>query len=53
MNVIDLYPMIPQEGGVMVIKRLMEAYGLKEIDGVKKGIIIALARFVMTDNYFH
>lgn len=53
MDVTDLYTMIPQEGGVMAIKRLMEACGLKEIDGVKKGIILALARFVMTNNYFH
>ena len=51
MDVTDLYTMIPQEGGVIAIKRLMEACGLKEIDGVKKGIILALARFVMTNNY--
>ena len=36
MNVTDLYTMIPQEGGVTVIKNLIEACGLKQIDGVKK-----------------
>ena len=42
MDVTDLYTMIPQEGGVTTIKRLMKACGLEEIDGVKKGIILAL-----------
>ena len=36
MNVTDLYKMIPQEGGVTAIKNLIEACGLKQIDGVKK-----------------
>ena len=53
MDVTDLYTMIPQEGGITAIKKLMEAAGLKQIDGVKKGIILALARFVMTNNYFY
>ncbi|CAM4816277.1 unnamed protein product, partial [Rotaria magnacalcarata] len=53
MDVTDLYTMIPQEGGVTTIKRLIEASGLKQIDGVKKEIILALARFVMTNNYFY
>ncbi|CAF1476775.1 unnamed protein product, partial [Rotaria sordida] len=38
MDVTDLYTMIPQEGGVTAIKKLMEASGLKQIDGVKKEI---------------
>ena len=53
MDVTDLYTMIPQEGGVTAIKRLIETSGLKQIDGVKKEIILALARFVMTNNYFY
>ena len=52
MDVTDLYTMIPQEGGVTAIKRLMEACGLKQIDGVERGIILILTRFVMTNNYF-
>jgi len=53
MDVTDLYTMIPQEGGITAIKRLIEASGLKQIDGVKKEILLALARFVMTNNYFY
>lgn len=53
MDVNDLYTMIPQEGGIKAIKKLIEASGLKQIDGVKKEIILALARFVMTNNYFY
>ena len=45
--------MIPQEGGIKAIKKLIEAFGLKQVDGVKKEIILALARFVMTNNYFY
>ncbi|CAF2107506.1 unnamed protein product [Rotaria magnacalcarata] len=36
MDITDLYTMIPQEGGVTAIKRLIEASDLKQIDGVKK-----------------
>lgn len=53
MDVTDLYTMIPQEGGITALKRLIEASGLKQIDGVKKEMILALARFVMTNNYFY
>ena len=53
MDVTDLYTMIPQERGIRALKRLVEAFGLKLIDGVAKGIILALARFVMTNNYFY
>ncbi|CAF1571856.1 unnamed protein product, partial [Adineta steineri] len=53
MDVTDLYTMIPQEGGVTAIKRLMETSNLKQIDGVKKEITLALTRFVMTNNYFY
>jgi hypothetical protein len=53
MDVTDLYTMIPQEGGVTAIKRLLEASNLKQIDGVKKEIILALTRFVTTNNYFY
>ncbi len=53
MDVTDLYTMIPQEGGVTAIKKLIEACGLKQIDGVKKEIILALTRFVITNNYFY
>ena len=52
-DVTDLYTMIPQEGGIKAIKNLMEISGLKQIDGVKREIILALARFVMTNNYFY
>lgn len=53
MDVTDLYTMIPQEGEVTAIKKLIEACGLKQIDGVKKEIILSLTRFVMTNNYFY
>ena len=53
MDVTDLYTMIPQEGGIRALKRLIEASGLKQIDGVGKGIILALVRFVMNNNYFY
>jgi hypothetical protein len=53
MDVTDLYTMIPQEGGITAIKRLIEASSLKKIDGVKKEIILAIARLVMTNNYFY
>jgi hypothetical protein len=53
MDITDLYTMIPQEEGVTAIKRLMEASNLKQIDGVKKEIILTLARFVMVNNYFY
>jgi hypothetical protein len=53
MDVTDLYTMIPQEGGVTAIKRLIEASGLKQIDGIKKEICLALTRFVITNNYFY
>ncbi|CAF3024274.1 unnamed protein product [Rotaria sp. Silwood2] len=53
MDVTDLYTMIPQEGGVAAIKKLMEAFGLRQIDGFKKEIILALTRFAITNNYFY
>ncbi|CAF2971084.1 unnamed protein product [Rotaria sp. Silwood2] len=53
MDVTDLCTMIPHEGGVAAIKRLIETSGLNIINGVKKEIILALTRFVMTNNYFY
>lgn len=53
MDVTDLYTMIPQEGGVIAIKRLLEEHNLKQIDGIKKEIVLALTRFVITNNYFY
>ena len=53
MDVTDLYTMIPQEGGVKAIKKLIEMCGLKTIDGVKKEIVLTLARFVVTNNFFY
>ncbi|CAF1027582.1 unnamed protein product [Adineta steineri] len=53
MDVTDLYTMIPQEEGVTAIKRLMETSNLKQINVVTKDIILALTRFVMTNNYFY
>ncbi|CAF5091584.1 unnamed protein product, partial [Rotaria sp. Silwood1] len=53
MDVTDLYTMISQEGRVTALKRLIEASGLKQIDGVKKAIILVLTRFIMTNNYFY
>jgi hypothetical protein len=32
---------------------LLEALNLKQIDGVKKEIILALTKFVITNNYFY
>ncbi|CAF4402828.1 unnamed protein product, partial [Rotaria magnacalcarata] len=53
MDVSDIYTMIPQEGGIKAIRKLMETSNIKQIDGLKKEIILALARFVMTNNYFY
>jgi hypothetical protein len=53
MDVTDLYTMIPQEGGVTAIKKLIETSNLKQIDGVKKEIILTLTRFVINNNYFY
>jgi hypothetical protein len=53
MDVTDLCTMIPQEGGVTAIKRLLETSGIKQIDSVKKDIILALTRFVIINNYFY
>ncbi len=53
MDVTDWYTMILQEGSERAIKKLMEACDLKQIDGVKKEIILVLTRFVMTNNYLY
>jgi hypothetical protein len=53
MDVTDLYTMIPQEGGVQALRKMMEKFGLEQIEGVDKAIILDLARFVMTNNFFY
>ncbi|CAF1584040.1 unnamed protein product, partial [Didymodactylos carnosus] len=51
-DVADLYTMIPQVEGVLSLKKMLDHVNLKQIDGLKTEVIIRLARFVMTNNYF-
>ena len=43
--------MIPQEGWVRAIKRLIKASGLKQMEGVKKEIILALRMSISKGTY--
>ena len=52
MDVSDLYTMVPQEGGIQAIKKMLHTFQIHEIQGVKKSIILLLARYVMKNNYF-
>jgi hypothetical protein len=52
MDVSDLYTMVPQEGGIQAIKKMLRFFHLEQIDGVKTPIILLLARFVMKNNFF-
>ncbi|CAF4491588.1 unnamed protein product, partial [Rotaria magnacalcarata] len=51
-DVADLYTMIPQTEGVLVIKKMLDFLELKQIGGLKIEAIIRLSRFVMRNNYF-
>lgn len=51
-DVVDLYTMIPQVEGVLSLKKMLDHFNLKQIDGLKTEVIIRLARFVMNNNYF-
>jgi len=51
-DVADLYTMIPQVEGVLSLKKILDYLNLKQIDDLKTEVIIRLARFVMTNNYF-
>ncbi|CAF3147175.1 unnamed protein product [Rotaria sp. Silwood2] len=51
-DVADLYTMIPQVEGVLSLKRMLDHFNLKQINGLKIEAIIRLARFVMKNNYF-
>lgn len=52
MDVSDLYTMVPQEGGVQAIKKMLRFFHIEQIQGVKTATILLLARFVMRNNYF-
>ncbi|CAF1530660.1 unnamed protein product [Adineta steineri] len=51
-DVVDLYTMIPQVGGVLSLKKMLDHLNLKQINSLKTEVIIRLARFVMTNTYF-
>lgn len=52
MDVSDLYTMVPQEGGIQAIKKMLHTFQIKQIQGVKTSTILLLARYVMKNNYF-
>lgn len=52
MDVSDLYTMVPQEGGIQAIKKMLRIFNIDQIEGVKLPTILLLARFVMKNNYF-
>jgi hypothetical protein len=52
MDVSDLYTMIPQEGGVQAIKKMLQFFKIDKIKEVKTPIILLLARYVMKNNFF-
>ena len=51
-DVMDLYTMIPQIDGVLSLKKMLDHFKLKQIDGLKTETIIRLSRFVIQNNYF-
>lgn len=52
MDVSDLYTMVPQEGGIQAIKKMLRTFQIDQIQGIKASTILLLARFVMRNNYF-
>ena len=52
MDVSDLYTMVPQEGGIQAIKKMLRIFQISQIQGVKTSTILLLARYVMKNNYF-
>lgn len=52
MDVSDLYTMVPQEGGIQAIKKMLRTFQIEQIQGVKTSTILLLARYVMKNNYF-
>ena len=51
-DVADLYTMVPQVGGVLSLKKMLDCFKLKHVGGLKVETIIRLSRFVMQNNYF-
>ncbi|CAF5013744.1 unnamed protein product, partial [Rotaria sp. Silwood1] len=51
-DVMDLYTMVPQTEGVLLLKKMLDHLKLKQIGGLKIETIIRLSRFVMQNNYF-
>ncbi|CAF1199245.1 unnamed protein product [Adineta ricciae] len=51
-DVVDLFTMIPQVGGVLALRKMLIHLKLKEVNGLKIETIIRLARFVIQNNYF-
>ena len=52
MDVSDLYTMVPQEGGIQAIKKMLRTFRIDQIQGVKTSTVLLLARYVMKNNYF-
>ncbi|CAF1549133.1 unnamed protein product [Adineta ricciae] len=52
MDVSDLYTMVPQEGGIQAIKKMLRVFHIDQIQEVKTSTILLLARYVMKNNYF-
>ncbi|CAF4161381.1 unnamed protein product [Rotaria magnacalcarata] len=51
-DVTDLYTMVPQIGGVLSLKKMLDYLQLKQSGGPRIETIIRLSRFVMKNNYF-
>ena len=51
-DVADLYTMVPQVEGVLSLRKMLDCFRLKHVDGLKVETIIRLSRFVMQNNYF-
>ncbi|CAM4986267.1 unnamed protein product [Rotaria socialis] len=52
MDVSDLYTMVPQEGGIQALKKMLRHFNINEIKKMKTSTILLLARFVMQNNFF-
>ncbi|CAF1460063.1 unnamed protein product, partial [Rotaria sordida] len=51
-DIVDLYTMIPQVEGVLLLKKMLDYLKMKKVGGLKIETIIRLSRFVMQNNYF-
>ena len=51
-DVADLYIMVAQVEGILSLKKMLDYFKLKQIDGLKVETIISSSHFVMQNNYF-